>query len=374
MQIRFPKKVHQTSRKVLIMTSKPFTFILGVLLYFVATSAAPANAKSAIAEASTAGKFLGLIFYEAQDSAFSMMSSTIAAFNKSLPKKMAVYNAKLSDPSNKEIADKYGIRPVNLPLVLVIAPNGVITGGYQSTVTAEQLKQGVSVSELMLKTLKPLQEQKVTLVAFQNATTKLNAESWSGVNDFVNDSSYKKFVVAMKADPSAPESQEFIKQCQLISPMTEATVVVLLPPGKIGKVLTGKLTKADILSSLQSCSAGSSCAPGACSDRRYKENIAPITSSLDKVMKLQGVTYTWNKTDFPRKFFPDGTEIGLIAQDVETVLPEVVYTDKDGFKSVTYDRLTAVLIEAVKEMKQQMNSQDSIIKVQSAKIKALEVR
>ena len=64
----------------------------------------------------------------------------------------------------------------------------------------------------------------------------------------------------------------------------------------------------------------------------------------------------------------------MIAQDVETVIPEVVHTDKDGFKSVEYDKLTAVLIEAVKEMKLKINSQDSIIKIQSARIKALEAR
>jgi hypothetical protein len=354
------------------MSSMPVKFIVGVLLYAMATYAAPTNAKSAIAEVSAAGQFLGLIFYEAQDASLSGMSSTIATFNKSATKKLTVYNAKLSDPANKEIADKYGIQPGNLPLVLVIAPNGVVTGGYPSNVTADQLKQCVSISDLMLKTLKPLQEQKVTLVALQNSSTKFNAESWTGVNEFVNDSNYKKLVVAMKADPSAPGSLDFVKQCQLIAPLSEATVVVLLPPGKIGKVLTGKLTKADILKALSSCATG--CAPGGCSDRRFKQNVTPITSALEKVTKLQGVTFTWNTKDYPSRFFTDDPQIGVIAQDVENVIPEVVHTDKEGFKSVEYDKLTAVLIEAVKEMKQQMNSQDSIIKVQNAKIKALEVR
>jgi hypothetical protein len=86
------------------------------------------------------------------------------------------------------------------------------------------------------------------------------------------------------------------------------------------------------------------------------------------------VTFTWNIKDNPRRFFCEGTQIGFIAQDVETVIPEVVLTDKEGFKSIAYDKLTAVLVEAVKEMKIKMNSQDSIIKVQSAQIKALEAK
>jgi hypothetical protein len=220
----------------------------------------------------------------------------------------------------------------------------------------------------MLKTIKVLQERKVALVALQNSSTKFNAESWAGVNEFSSDTIYKNYVTAIKADPSATGSLEFIKQCQLIPPLTEATVVVLMPPGKIGKILSGKIAKADILKSLQACTAGSGC----CSDRRYKQNITPIDSALEKVVKLQGVTFTWNRATYPLQFFCEGKQMGLIAQDVENIIPEVVLTNAEGYKSISYDKLTAVLIEAVKEMKQRMNSQDSIIKVQSTEIKTLE--
>ena len=56
---------------------------------------------------------------------------------------------------------------------------------------------------------------------------------------------------------------------------------------------------------------------------------------------------------FPQRNFPDTRQIGLIAQDVEKVLPELVHTDSDGYKSLSYDKLTAVLVEAVKELKAQ---------------------
>ena len=348
--------------------------MIGLLLFALASYAVPINAKSAIDEASAAGQFLCLIFYEAQDASLTGLSSSVTTFKKTSTKKIAVYKAKLSDPANQEIAGKYGIQAGgDLPLLLVVAPNGVITGGFPKAITADQLKQSTTVSEIMLNVLKPLQEQKVVLVALQNQSTKLNAESWQGVSDFANDAQYKDLVAAIKADPAATSSQELIKQCQLIPPLTQATVVLLLPPGQIGKVLTGKVTKDDILKSLQACSAGS-CKPGACSDRQFKQNVKPIVSALDKVTKLQGVTFTWNTKEYPRRFFSEEPQIGLIAQDVETVIPEVVFTDKEGFKSVAYDKLTAVLIEAVKELKTQMNSQDSIIKVQSAQIKALQAK
>jgi hypothetical protein len=341
----------------------------GLAICGATSFAAPFDAKSALSEASAGDQFLFLTFYKVKDASLTSMTSTIAAFKKSSSKKIALFDAAIDNPVNKEIADKYGIYAGQLPLLLVIAPNGVVTGGFPANVTADQLKQSVSISELMLKVLKPLQEQKVVLVALQNSATKLNTESWAGVVDITNDTDYKQQVSAVKADPAAAGSQDFIKQCQLIAPLTEATVVVLLPPGKIGTVLSGKTTKADILKALHECTAGSSCCP---SDSRYKQDITPIDSALEKITQLHGVTFRWNQREYPRRFFSNDPQIGLIAQDVEAIIPEVVLTDKDGFKSVTYDKLTAVLIEAVKEMKKKIDIQDSLLQAQNIRIRALE--
>ena len=86
------------------------------------------------------------------------------------------------------------------------------------------------------------------------------------------------------------------------------------------------------------------------SDERLKEDIKPIENGLDKVMQLQGVTYKRNDVSDPK------TQIGVIAQQVEPILPEVVLTAEDdmGTKSVDYAKMTAVLIEAVKELKQEV--------------------
>jgi len=80
------------------------------------------------------------------------------------------------------------------------------------------------------------------------------------------------------------------------------------------------------------------------SSRRWKTNIAPLTGALNMVSKLQGVTFDWNTKSVKNDF-------GLIAEDVQEVLPTIVGTDKDGLVSgLDYSRLTAVLIEAVKEL------------------------
>jgi hypothetical protein len=87
----------------------------------------------------------------------------------------------------------------------------------------------------------------------------------------------------------------------------------------------------------------------ATSDLRLKENIKPLENSLDKIMAMQGVSY--NLINDEHKV----TQVGVVAQEIEKVLPEVVVTDENDMKSVAYGNITAVLIEAVKELQQQVN-------------------
>jgi hypothetical protein len=81
------------------------------------------------------------------------------------------------------------------------------------------------------------------------------------------------------------------------------------------------------------------------SDARFKNDIQQLTNSLDKIANLRGVS-------FERQGVL-GRCIGVIAQEVETILPEVVSTDNSGTKSVAYGNIVALLIEGIKELKQQ---------------------
>ncbi|NQY09162.1 MAG: tail fiber domain-containing protein [Flavobacteriales bacterium] len=104
------------------------------------------------------------------------------------------------------------------------------------------------------------------------------------------------------------------------------------------------------------------------SDRRFKTDISPLTNSLNNVLQLQGVTYNWNQKDFPERNFSDDQQIGVIAQELEKVYPEFVRTDAEGYKTVNYSQLTAVLIEAIKELNNKVeNQQTEIDNLQSEK-------
>jgi|GEM_PF-1538895 len=90
------------------------------------------------------------------------------------------------------------------------------------------------------------------------------------------------------------------------------------------------------------------------SDERLKTNVQQLTGALDKVEKLRGVSFDWNSTYEKMGRSTGHREIGVIAQEVEAQFPELVTTWGDqSYRAVDYGRLTAVLIEAVKELKTQ---------------------
>jgi hypothetical protein len=93
------------------------------------------------------------------------------------------------------------------------------------------------------------------------------------------------------------------------------------------------------------------------SDARFKTNITPIANPLQKVLALRGVHFNWNTSAFPQRMFSDKRTLGFIAQEVEKVLPEIVQTENttEGYKSVQYDKVVALLVEAMKEQQKQIN-------------------
>ena len=88
------------------------------------------------------------------------------------------------------------------------------------------------------------------------------------------------------------------------------------------------------------------------SDKRLKTNITPLTNILEKIQQINGVSYNW------KKFTNKGPqrEIGVIAQDVEKVFPELVTETQDGFKAVFYSKMVAVLLEGIKAQQIQIET------------------
>ena len=99
------------------------------------------------------------------------------------------------------------------------------------------------------------------------------------------------------------------------------------------------------------------------SDKRLKNNLIPIKDPLEKLKKINGYTFVWKENEHhPNK----GSDIGVVAQEVEEILPEVTTTRQNGYKAVRYEKLTPFLISCIKEQQKQIeNQQTQITSLQS---------
>jgi len=102
------------------------------------------------------------------------------------------------------------------------------------------------------------------------------------------------------------------------------------------------------------------------SDEKLKENVVEIKKAINKVKQIRGVEFDWTQEYLDAKGGEDGYfvrkhDVGVIAQEIETVLPAVVATRQNGVKAVKYDRIVALLIQAVKEQQSEIEDLKKLI-------------
>ena len=97
----------------------------------------------------------------------------------------------------------------------------------------------------------------------------------------------------------------------------------------------------------------------ASSDERYKDNIIPIRNPNEKIKQIGGYTFDWNDK---HEIFKGKKDIGVVAQEIEKVLPEIVETRDNGYKAVKYEKIVALLIESNKELIKRVEELESKIK------------
>ena len=109
--------------------------------------------------------------------------------------------------------------------------------------------------------------------------------------------------------------------------------------------------------------AGATTVGGTCSsDRRFKKNIQAFPQVLDKLAGLQPVSYDWRTEEFPEYHFGSARAVGLIAQEVEKVFPDMVSTDARGYKQVNYSELPYLMLQAIRELGAQGAQKDAEVR------------
>ena len=97
----------------------------------------------------------------------------------------------------------------------------------------------------------------------------------------------------------------------------------------------------------------------AASDKRLKDNIIPISSPLKKILQIGGYEFDW--IEKPDTHDHKGHDYGVIAQEIEKILPHAVSTRKNGYKAVKYEKVIPLLIEGIKDQQKQIDELKELV-------------
>jgi hypothetical protein len=121
--------------------------------------------------------------------------------------------------------------------------------------------------------------------------------------------------------------------------------------------------------------AGSTTLGGTCaSDQRLKTNVAALPSTLDAVSRLRWVEYEYRRDQFPDRNLPAGRQTGVVAQELQQVMPELVSTDDQGMLQVDYARLDQRVQAAVIELAKAHRQQAAQIAALGSQVAALQMQ
>ncbi|MBN8578547.1 MAG: tail fiber domain-containing protein [Cytophagales bacterium] len=119
--------------------------------------------------------------------------------------------------------------------------------------------------------------------------------------------------------------------------------------GDLGLGTTSPSFKMDVSGSIRAVSFITS------SDKRLKTNIVKIENVLQNLNKIGGFTYTFNNDKSGSMLLPEGRRYGFLAQEIQSIFPELVTADNDGYLAVDYVSMMPILVEAIKELKHQLD-------------------
>lgn len=238
-------------------------FIIFSLLVFSTTSHLSAEQGiPSIEQAAQKNKHLFIFFYKDQNERSLRSQKMFDQFAEKIGDQAIFIKVKANDPSESRIIEKFNLKRSPMPFVLVLTPNGAITGGFPSSFTEQQLMSSFA-SPGMASCLKSLQDKKLVILCLQNGQTLGNEAALQGVKDFKADSRFGDAVEIVMINPSDTQEQKFLNQLALDIHSNEATTVFIAPPAEMIGQYKGATSKDRFISDLQKAVSGC-CGPGGC--------------------------------------------------------------------------------------------------------------
>jgi len=223
--------------------------------------------QTAIDKAAAANKYIFLFFWNEKgpktDKAWDVVQPALAK----MADKADVVSIQVTDPAEKVLVDKYGLKDAPMPLVLTIAPCSAVTKAFTKTFDEKQLNTAF-VSPCTEKCLKALQNNKVVFVCVaDNADPQVKVTAPKGVKDFAADAKYKATTEIVTVNARDAKEATFLKEID-VTAKTAPITVFLVPPGAMIGSFRNSTTKETFIEKLVAAQskkcAGGKCGAGGC--------------------------------------------------------------------------------------------------------------
>lgn len=223
------------------------------------------KAAQAVENAGSADKYVYAVFYRDNDDQLTKVRGLVESARKKVSRKSEEIEINVADPTEQDIVNKFGASRAPMPLVLVVAPNGAIMGGFPGTQLADDARLVDAVGcKALEQTMKALQQKNMVALCVQSRKTTDNAGAMRGVEDFLKDPKYSATTAVVTADPSNAEDAKFLSKLGIAPNPTVATTVLLAPPGSIVATFQGATPKDKIVAAVVAAAApkAGGCCPG----------------------------------------------------------------------------------------------------------------
>jgi len=245
------------------------TVIIGTACAMLSTAAAArtAPAGNAIRAAAKKNRYVFVTFYKDNHSTSTDMLADVRSIQGKLASRADFVSVDVGDKADREVVARYGADRSPIPLTIVIAPNGAITGGFPREIKKADLSD-VFVSDGTATVLKVMQSRKIAAVCLESSRTKYNKQCSATARGVKSDSRLGGAVEIVTIDPSDRSEAKLLKQWGVSGDSANAQLVVVAPPGRIMGKFDGAVSRDSVMGNLMKsmsggCSGGS-CGPGGC--------------------------------------------------------------------------------------------------------------
>lgn len=211
-------------------------------------------ATNAIARVTAADKYAIVIFYVKGEGLTTLRDAVSKAVEESKGKAQSV-EIDATDPGNQPTVRKYGLSNTPLPIVLVIAPNGAVTGGFPGSCDTKALRDAM-VGKSFAACLKGLQEGKIVFVVVTGTNEATSQAAMKGVKDMAADKQFAGATETIRVQAGDKSSTELLAKLKVADAGKTPLTLLLVPPGRVVGTYTGLTEKATMISDVTRAMSG----------------------------------------------------------------------------------------------------------------------